>query len=185
MEGPLPHQFPAQHLHDNNLFHPPTHHNHPSLIAQLDLDPTDPFHFNPHLEHPSQLQTLHPRQQSFEQAPPAPRFQEIRSQVPTEPRHSTNFNRGGQFGVLTPHPPLPSQPQSHHEALGRLQNEIDLRPVPVQDGGTTEGHFGNLKLVPNPPNLEEWRKRLFEVNELITLTEDEYASFLVHRPGVA
>lgn len=78
------------------------------------------------------------------------------------------------FGVLTPHPQLSSQPRSHDEAQGRLQNEIDLRPVPITDGGTTEGHFSNMKLIPNPPDLQEWRQRLFDVDDLITLTEDQY-----------
>ena len=62
---------------------------------------------------------------------------------------------------------------NHDEQLGRLQNELDLRPVPVTDGGTTEGHFSNMKMVPNPPNLEQWRKRLFDVDEVITLTEEQ------------
>ena len=78
------------------------------------------------------------------------------------------------FGVLTPHPQLPSHSRNHSEALGRLQNEIDLRPQRFSDGGTTEGHFKNLKMIPNPPNLEEWRQRLFDVDDTITLTEDEY-----------
>lgn len=182
MEGPLSHHhhFSSQHIvNDDSLFnaqphHNPNHnpnHNHPSLVSQLDLDPTNPFQFNPHLDSQHSLQHLQQRN-TFEQRPP-PRFLEITSHVPSDPQQSNSFARGGQFGVLTSHPQLPSQPQSHQEALGRLQNEIDLRPVPIQDGGTTEGHFSNLKLVPNPPNLDEWRKRLFDVDELITLTEDE------------
>lgn len=176
MEGPLPHQFAvhSQHLHDAPLFHTQSqsHHNHPTLVSQLDLDTADPFEFHPHLEtHPS-LHHLQSRN-AFEQRPLPPRFHEVRSHVPSNPQRSNAFGRGGQFGVLTPHLQLPSQPQSHQEALGRSQNEIDLRPVSVQDGGTIEGHFSNLKMVPDPPNLELWRKRLFDVDELITLTEDE------------
>ena len=49
-----------------------------------------------------------------------------------------------------------------------------MRPKPVTDGGTTEGHFSNMKMIPDPPNLEEWKKKLFDVDEIITMTEDEY-----------
>lgn len=38
---------------------------------------------------------------------------------------------------------------------------------------SNHGQFQGLKLIPNPPNLEEWRKRLFDVDEMITLTEEE------------
>jgi len=80
---------------------------------------------------------------------------------------------GGQFGVLSPHPQLLSQHLNHDERLGRLQHELDLRPIPVTDGGTTQGHFDNMKMVAEPPDLAAWRQRLFDVDETITLTEDE------------
>ena len=173
MEGPISHHFPTQHLHNGALFHAQPHHNHPTLVSQLDLDPTDHFPFAPHIDSHHHLQHLQHRN-AFEQTPPPSRFHDVRNHVPSTPQQNNAFNRGGEFGVLTPHPQLPSQTQNHQEALGRLQNEIDLRPVPIQDGGTTEGHFSNLKMVPDPPNLDEWRKRLFDVDEIITLTEDEY-----------
>jgi hypothetical protein len=31
-----------------------------------------------------------------------------------------------------------------------------------------------MKLVPDPPDLEYWREKLFNVDETITLTEDQY-----------
>lgn len=80
----------------------------------------------------------------------------------------------GQFGVLSPNPQLLPQHLTHDEQLGRLQHELDLRPLPVTDGGTTEGHFSNMRRVPNPPRLDEWRQRLFDVDDTITLTEEEY-----------
>ena len=43
------------------------------------------------------------------------------------------------------------------------------RPVGLQKG---------LKLDPNPPNLDLWREKLFQVDDTITLSEDQYA-FLV------
>lgn len=75
--------------------------------------------------------------------------------------------------MLTPHAQLSTQSSNHQEALGRLHNEVDIRPAPAQEGGTTDGHFSNLKMVPNPPNLEQWRKRLFDLDDIVTMTEDE------------
>ena len=80
---------------------------------------------------------------------------------------------GGQFGVLSPHPQLLPQHLNHDEQLGRLQHELDLRPAQAEDGGNTSGHFSGMRMVPNPPNLEEWRKRLFDVDDTIDLTEEE------------
>jgi hypothetical protein len=37
------------------------------------------------------------------------------------------------------------------------------------------GELQGFKVVPNPPHLDYWRDRLFNVDELITLSEDEYA----------
>ena len=131
-----------------------------------------------------------PHQQQQQQHPP-PRFHEIRPNAPISMSPNPAFGQGspysvlpraarpgnndsspgGQmFGVLTPHLQLPSQSRNHSEALGRLQNEIDLRPQRFSDGGTSEGHFKNLKMIPNPPNLEEWRQKLCAVDETITLT---------------
>lgn len=179
MDGPLPHHF-ATHPLDPTLFDPHLHHTHPSLTAQNDFD-TDPFqHFNSPLHHQPQLQPqlqLQPRITFDQRHTVAPtRFSDIPShvQAPTQLSHDFSRNdQAGQFGILTPHPPLPNQPHIHHEALGRLQNEIDLRPVAIQDGGTTEGHFSNMKTVPNPPDLDAWRKKLFDVDDIITLTEDQ------------
>ncbi|KAL8696974.1 MAG: hypothetical protein Q9201_007381 [Fulgogasparrea decipioides] len=183
MEGPLPPHFATAHSLDPSLFNPQLQHGHPSLSSQIDLD-TDPFQFTSHLDHQPQLQ-LQPRV-AFEQRPPIPplRFQDLSSNVRGPEQLNHDFARAGQFGILTPHPQLPNQPQIHHEALGRLQNEIDLRPVAVQDGGTTEGHFGNMKAVPDPPQLDAWRKRLFDVDDIITLTEEEFQIYFPHVDNV-
>ncbi|KAI4153428.1 MAG: hypothetical protein LQ341_000556 [Variospora aurantia] len=195
MESPLPHHFTTAHL-DPSLFNPHLHTNHPSLSSQLDLD-TDPFAFTSHIEdhthshphpHPHPHLQIQPRL-TFDHRPPVPppRFAELPSNVRPPDQFSNEFSRntqGGQFGILTPHPQLPNQPQIHHEALGRLQNEIDLRPVAVQDGGTTEGHFSNMKTVPNPPDLDTWRQRLFDVEDIITLTEDEFQTYFPHIDNV-
>ncbi|KAL8751392.1 MAG: hypothetical protein Q9184_006081 [Pyrenodesmia sp. 2 TL-2023] len=186
MDGPLPHHFSAHSL-DPNLFNAHLHHAHPSLTSNIDLD-TDPFQFTSHLDHHPQIQQIQARI-AFDQRPPIPppRFPDVSTIVRAPEQVNTDFprnNQGGQFGILTPHPQLPNQPQIHHEALGRLQNEIDLRPVAVQDGGTTEGRFNNLKTVPNPPDLDNWRQKLFDVEDTVTLTEDEFQTYFPHIDNV-
>ncbi|KAL6717874.1 hypothetical protein ACLMJK_003959 [Lecanora helva] len=87
---------------------------------------------------------------------------------------------GGQFGVLSPHPQLLPQHLNHDEQLGRLQHDLDPRPITAAAGGTTAGHFSDMKIVPNPPRLDEWRRRLFDVDDVIALTEDEFQTYFPH-----
>jgi hypothetical protein len=41
---------------------------------------------------------------------------------------------------------------------------------------THSSHFQGLKLIAEPPDLDAWRQKLFDVDDTITLTEEEYAS---------
>lgn len=203
MEASIPNHFPSRQLHDGTLFHSPPYPPHSNLASQQDIAlddfQFDPQLANePQLQHPQRANAY--ESSPFDgPRPHQSRFQEIRSNPPvssppsnnvfdpsnagvfgiltrTRRQQSTDVGRG-QFGVLTP----PTHPQSHllhphlnhDEQLGRLQHELDLRPAPVTDGGTTEGHFSNMKMIPDPPNLDQWRRRLFDVDEVITLTEDQ------------
>ena len=51
---------------------------------------------------------------------------------------------------------------------------------------TSEGgsHFTGMKLVPDPPNLQVWRERLFDVQGTLTLTEDEFQTYFPHIDNV-
>ena len=194
MEPPLHHHFAThQHLPDGTIFASASFPPHPTLPSQdIALDTT--FQFDPQLQN----QPLQPQRNPFDHPTfhhrhhhQPPRFHEARSDPPslsrqpknhgllshTRPQEINEASRG-QFGILSPHPQLPNQPFNHDEQLGRLQHELDLRPVPVKDGGTTEGHFSNMKMVADPPMLDVWRKRLFDVNGPINLTEDECVEIL-------
>lgn len=201
MDAPLPGHYPAPQLHDGSIFHSSPYPPHPTLASQQDIG-LDPFQFDPQLENQPEIQHPHQRddfdQNAFAERPRTqqPRFHEIRSSGPppqqnngyasspadggmfgvlsrTRRQQNSEVERG-QFGVLSPNPQLLPQHLTHDEQLGRLQHELDLRPLPVTDGGTTEGHFSNMRRVPNPPRLDEWRQRLFDVDDTITLTEEEY-----------
>ena len=190
MDGPTaaipPQPFSRGHRHLQDtaipLFHDPQHHHTHPLASQLEpslgLDPEDAFSstFQSQLDDPSndhQLQVSN----AFEHRIPQPRFHEIQPALPNAPRTQLGnpFLQRGQFGVLTTQPQLPSQPK--HSAIGRLQHEQDLLQVPGQGVEKNEGHFSNMKMVPNPPDLEAWRQRLFNVDDTITLSEEECAAF--------
>ncbi|MCJ1357205.1 MAG: hypothetical protein MMC33_007201 [Icmadophila ericetorum] len=176
----------SRHLHNNTFpgFHS---HNSPSIGSHLDphlqsLD-DDAFsaHFGTQLEQASNGHLLGV-DNAFTQTNDQPRFQEIRSHMdPPPPRRSkSNFQQAGQFGIL--------MPRSQASLRGPQQQEEQddsLPQMPEQTGGEKqEGHFANMKMVPNPPDLEEWRQKLFEVNETITMTEDQFQTYFPHVDNV-
>jgi len=188
--------FAAGPRHGLNPF--PGFHNPPaqqqasvSFTSQLDpslqaLDSGDAFaqHFQAQLDngHGQHLHVGNPPYQA-ELAPP--RFQELRSHTaPPRRRQNPTVKQGGQFGVLTPTPQAQQIPQHsylQHDALERIQQENGLLQLPGSLNGEEkkDGHFANMKAIPNPPNLQAWRERLFDVDETITLTEDEYVGGIV------
>lgn len=40
------------------------------------------------------------------------------------------------------------------------------------------GHLQGMKFIKNPPDLDTWRNVLFHVDDMITLSEEQYAVFL-------
>ena len=182
MEGPTTalssQHFPSEPRHLQNAaihgFHHPAPHAHATLASQLDpnlqsLDPGNAFatQFHPQLGDPNNV---------FEQRPAQPRFHEIQAVPNHSPRRQQNnpFHQPGQFGVLTPNARIAGRTSIQHDALGRLQQESGLLQTPDHGGAKTEGHFANMKVVPHPPGLEIWRERLFNVDETITMSEEEY-----------
>ena len=173
----------------NPFYNPQAQQNTPTFASQLDpglqeLDASDAFvqHFQTQLESSNHGQHLHVGNPY--QGNPPPRFQEIRSHA-TPPRRRQNqiAKQAGQFGVLTPQVPAPIAPGPQHDylqhnALEGVQQGSALSQIYSGNGpggqNKKEGHFPDMKVVLNPPNLEVWRDRLFHVDETITLSEDEY-----------
>ncbi|KAK7422200.1 hypothetical protein QQX98_001723 [Neonectria punicea] len=84
---------------------------------------------------------------------------------------------GGQFGILAPaHMPQPSDGLFGAAAASMVQ----------QQGQEVERSNGQLssKLVVDPPELESWRERLFNVDEMIVLTHDEFETYFPHVDNV-
>lgn len=71
-----------------------------------------------------------------------------------------------QFGVLTP-------ASAQHSSIARLQQEDNVFDGTEAGDQTSDGHLPTA-IVPDPPNLAEWRQKLFNVDDMITLSEEEW-----------
>ena len=98
----------------------------------------------------------------------------------------------GQEGVFRSSPTLDAHNEQGHTAIA------PNGPIPQAEEKKEEDRMGKIgqagvgqqaafeqpppPLVPNPPNLEAWRQRLFDVNEMITLSKEECVASL-HYPS--
>jgi glutathione S-transferase len=147
--------------------HGQAHLSHHTLASQtsldLGLDEHDPvFHQDLRLQDPNghAFQSPHPFDRGH-----GHRAMQVQNNSSPHTPHQHNGNSGGQFGILTTGP-------LQHNALGRLQQEEDIFGSP--DGGDqkSNGHL-STKIVVEPPDLTNWRQKLFNVDETITLSEEE------------
>ncbi|GIK03188.1 hypothetical protein Aspvir_007257 [Aspergillus viridinutans] len=65
----------------------------------------------------------------------------------------------------------------------QLQPQSDGYSV-VPELSKQDGCLKDMKLVPDPPDLEYWREKLFNVDETITLTEDQFRTYFPHVDNV-
>jgi hypothetical protein len=68
----------------------------------------------------------------------------------------------GSFAVITP-----DQQQQ------QVSYQVNQADSPSKEIG---GHFSGMKAIANPHDLPQWREKLFNVNKIITLTEEEWVS---------
>ena len=144
--------------------HGQPHLGHHTLAAQAGLDLTglDDFHPDLRLQDPSThaFQPPNPFDRSHGHRP----IQVQNNSGPHTP-HQHGGNPGGQFGILT-------TGSAQHNSIGRLQQEDDIFGSPDGSDQKSNGHL-STKIVVDPPNLAEWRQKLFNVDEMITLSEEE------------
>lgn len=88
-------------------------------------------------------------------------------QVPEGIQHFQSPPRPAQRQAIPPPQPIPI-----HQISPPQQSQVE---PPVRDGDEAppSGQFKGLKLVAEPPDLEAWRRRLFDVDDIITLNEEE------------
>ena len=104
---------------------------------------------------------------------PGPAHQ-VHAPIHTTPRVAQRLVRIAQQ-------PIQQSPQQQQQ-----QYSPPLENGPGDDTTTLANHgqFQGLKLIPNPPNLDEWRQRLFDVDETITLTEEQFQTYFPHIDNV-
>ena len=147
--------------------HGQPHLGHLASQAGLDLgaldDPNSVFHPDLRLQDPNQHAFQSPN--PFDERSHSHGHQSMHVQNNGSPHTPQQQHNGGQFGILTAGP-------IQHSSIARLQEE-DMFGTPESSDQKSNGHL-STKMVANPPNLAEWRQKLFNVDEMITLSEDEY-----------
>lgn len=148
--------------------HGQQHLTHHTLASQAGLDLTGLDDHDP-VFHPD-LRLQDPNTHAFQPPNPFDRshgHRPIQVQPGNSPHtpHQHGGNPGGQFGI-------PTTGAIQHNAIGRLQQEEDIFGSPEGSDQKSNGH-SSTKIVVDPPNLAEWRQKLFNVDEMITLSEEE------------
>lgn len=89
------------------------------------------------------------------------------------PQHQQQYNLPVHHHVV----PIPiSQPIAvvgAHRVENQLQPPVVARPDLQQHEHKPDAHLEGLRLVPNPPDLGTWRQRLFNVDDMIVVSEEE------------
>ncbi|KAK9855636.1 Glutathione S-transferase/chloride channel [Penicillium brevicompactum] len=100
--------------------------------------------------------------------PPAPLSQNGLAMVnPAHPAHNDGFAM------------LPSPIQSFQQDFAEMSAE-STDPTSL----VAHGELRGFKAIPDPPDLDYWRDRLFNVDEMITLSEDEFNTYFPHVDNV-
>ncbi|KAF2255781.1 hypothetical protein BU26DRAFT_512739 [Trematosphaeria pertusa] len=116
--------------------------------------------------------------------PPAPPHQHIQAPPRRQPQSQIS--------------PIARAPQQQQQQVPEFEPRDEFVTLPVQgqsrgnaqvqDGDdvviSNHGQFEGLKLIPNPPDLEAWRERLFHVDDTITLTQEEFQTYFPHVDNV-
>ncbi len=87
------------------------------------------------------------------------------------------------------HPAIRPYPMIHPpHNIGHIQSNANaFSSSPGLSPGATgqeERAPKEFRMIPDPPDLDEWRQRLFAVNETITLSEEDYYTYFPHVDNV-
>lgn len=129
-------------------FQHPQHPLPPQLGSEYDHTAFHSFRLN-------DTQHLHGEDEAFGQQP--------RQSFQTPPRYPN-----ASFSILDPD--QQHQQQQRHQKAQPISFQANQDDTPAKEIG---GHFGGMKAIASPADLRQWREKLFNVNEMITLTEDE------------
>lgn len=189
------HPGALQHLQQSpNASLYPHHHHHPHQAVTQQLHSSDAIYQQYALSAPPQPppHALHYQHHGLPTSPaqftafPAtyqhassPRFTIANSPLPPRPAQQ-------QQQQLPPPLPLPPPTRTEPQQLAahffqpqiqqQAQREALAPALEAEEAPSSKhGQFEGLKLIANPPDLEAWRQKLFDVDGYITLNEEEYA----------
>ncbi|KAJ5679466.1 hypothetical protein N7462_007710 [Penicillium macrosclerotiorum] len=150
--------------------HPPhapqLHHS-----SQLQHDAQQQLRHDSHLQHARQLQHV-PQLQNSPQAHPSQLQQTSQIANPIVLGDSTSQAPGsGLDSLQTPYTAF-----THHDYAALASN--------APDASGFAGQLEGMKLVPEPPDLDLWRNKLFNVDEMITLSEEQFQIYFPHVDNV-
>ncbi|RMZ80310.1 hypothetical protein DV738_g2809, partial [Chaetothyriales sp. CBS 135597] len=95
---------------------------------------------------------------------------DLASYVPLTTLQQSNINQSNSYFAHSPGPELPTVPSP---------------PLLASDSNAGPNPFNpSLALVPYPPNLSEWRNRLFNIEQPIALSEAEFLTYFPHVDNV-
>ncbi|KAI2088477.1 hypothetical protein LOZ36_002250 [Ophidiomyces ophidiicola] len=112
--------------------------------------------------------------------------------APTEFAHSPNHLNHPTSPFSTPNitqhafaPGIPSEQQRISESLlPDFAESIQTTPAGADQQPRNSNHFDGMRLIPDPPNLQQWRERLFNVEDTIVLSEEEFQTYFPHVDNV-
>lgn len=84
----------------------------------------------------------------------------------------------GQFGILAPIAVSVPVMETPVDGIFSVQNNAHRQEV-----GRSNGHLSS-KIIVDPPDLEMWRNKLFNVDETIVLTHEEFETYFPHVDNV-
>ncbi|KAL4945407.1 hypothetical protein BDV06DRAFT_231014 [Aspergillus oleicola] len=94
---------------------------------------------------------------------------------PTQHQHQQTerpLQHGDMYGTLMPIPSLPAD-QSHPHPQSNPANESIF-------SSKGNGYLRDIASIIDPPDLEAWRERLFNLDEMIVMSEEDFRTYLPH-----
>ncbi|TLD34864.1 hypothetical protein E2P81_ATG05029 [Venturia nashicola] len=158
-------QYPQQH------YIPQQQRLHPLIPPNLAVHPPQARHVQ--LAHPPSHPHLHQQQRNqHHQHAQHPHVQQQQYSIPVH-HHDTSNPRQQPIaagGLESLEPPL--------------QLEVDAQPEQPQYEHKPDAHLEGLKLVPDPPELRSWRQKLFDVDDMTVVSEDDFQIYFPHVDNV-
>ncbi|KAF2422372.1 hypothetical protein EJ08DRAFT_701665 [Tothia fuscella] len=190
---------------------PPTYNNpyQAAPLHQLQRSQAPPYPLNPLPPTYEPLSTNHHNNNNgyFHQQPHGQRFLHLLTSAPAQQHGTTSFTHrplqqplaapsqqnplqnpipqhsyDGQL-VVHHHYPAPIQQQHPLEAQGTTvyhQHTASLQNYPPKP----DTHLEGLRLAPDAPDLEVWREKLFNVDDMIVLSEEQFQIYFPHVDNV-